>query len=68
MKIFISWSGSVSHQMAINLREWLPSILGGVETWVSSEDIHKGTRWSDELAKQLTETSFGIVCIDPSNI
>ena len=67
-KIFISWSGSVSHQMALILREWLPSLFAGIETWVSSEDIQKGTRWSTELAKQLNETSFGIICLDPSNI
>ena len=68
MKVFISWSGNISHQMALILREWLAEIMPKIETWVSSEDINKGTMWSVELTRQLEETSYGIVCIDSSNI
>ena len=32
-----------------------------------SEQIAKGARWSPEIAKELQETSFGIVCVTPEN-
>lgn len=67
MKLFVSWSGETSHKVALLLKERLPSVLPGIEPWVSSVDIAKGVRWSDEIAKQLDECNFGIVCVDSSN-
>jgi predicted transcriptional regulator len=68
VKVFISWSGETSHTIAVALRDWLPTLLPSVSPWVSSEDISKGDRWNRELAKQLSETSIGIICLDPTNI
>lgn len=68
MKVFISWSGDVSHKIACALRDWLPTVIQSIDTWVSSEDIHKGSRWSAQLAKELDETSFGIICVVPNNV
>lgn len=68
MKIFISWSGEASHAVAIALRDWLPSVLQAVEPYVSSEDIEKGARWNAEIAQQLNNTEFGIVCVTRSNV
>jgi predicted transcriptional regulator len=67
-KIFISWSGETSHKIALILRDWLPALVHEADTWVSSEDIVKGDRWGLELSKQLSETSFGIICLDPTNL
>jgi hypothetical protein len=67
MNLFISWSGELSHKIALILREWIPTVLPAIKPWVSSEDIAKGERWSDALAKQLEATSIGIICVDPSN-
>ena len=63
MDIFVSWAGSDSHQVALVLRQWLPDVLRFVRPWVSSEDIRKGTRWSDELWGRLRNTSYSIVCV-----
>ena len=41
--------------------------MPGIDPWVSSVDIAKGARWSREIAKQLDDCNFGIVCIDPTN-
>lgn len=49
------------------LRDWLPAVLHSLEPWVSSEDITKGGRWSDEIAAQLGACTFGIICVTPDN-
>jgi TIR domain len=68
MKIFISWSGNVSRAVAVALRQWLPSVLQIVQPYVSSEDIEKGARWSAEIAQQLNETAFGVICVTKDNV
>jgi hypothetical protein len=35
VKIFISWSGDRSHQLAQALHGWLPLVLPYVEPWLS---------------------------------
>lgn len=65
MKIFVSWSGKRSRVIAEALREWLPDVLQNTEPWVSSEDIDPGTRWSDDVARYLEDTRFGIICLTP---
>jgi hypothetical protein len=68
MKAFISWSGSMSYRVACALRDWLPCVLQAVKPFISTDDIAKGSRWSDELAKELQSTDFGIICITPFNL
>jgi len=68
MKVFISWSGSLSHEVAGFLRDWLPAVLQSVDPFVSSLDIDKGARWGGELRAQLGDTDFGIVCLTRESI
>ena len=68
MKIFLSWSGTRSHQVALIFREWLPSVIQEIEPYVSSEDIDKGARWSTDIAKELSDSKFGILCVTKDNI
>lgn len=67
MKVFLSWSGSVSKQVAVILREWLPNVIQAIDPWMSSEDIGIGARWSSEIAKELLSTKAGIICVTPDN-
>lgn len=67
MKIFLSWSGHKSQQIAIAFRDWLPYVINSVTPYVSSEDIDKGSRWSTDIAKELEDSSFGILCVTKEN-
>lgn len=67
MKIFISWSGSLTQSIAEELRDWLPRIIQKLEPFVSSEDIEKGARWASDLTKRLEDINYGIVCLTQDN-
>ena len=68
MKIFISWSGPMSREIAEALRGWLPSVLQTVEPYVSSEDIDKGARWSVDISRELEDSDYGILCVTADNV
>jgi hypothetical protein len=68
MKVFLSWSGDASHKVACVLRDWIPSVIQAVHPYVSSEDIDKGTRWSTDIAQELAESTYGILCITRENL
>ncbi|HCJ7274058.1 TPA: toll/interleukin-1 receptor domain-containing protein [Vibrio cholerae] len=68
MKVFISWSGAASHQVAKVFRDWLPSVIQSVKPYVSSEDIDKGSRWSTDIAGELEESTYGILCVTRENL
>lgn len=67
MRVFLSWSGSLSKSVAENLREWLPDVIQALDPWMSSEDIEAGSRWSAEIATQLDAESQGIVIVTKAN-
>jgi hypothetical protein len=68
MKVFISWSGPTSRDVAVALRDWLPLVIQEVQPYVSSEDIDPGARWSGDIAVQLDDTDFGILCVTRDNV
>ncbi|WP_425640227.1 hypothetical protein [Agrobacterium radiobacter] len=68
LKVFISWSGDLSQKIAVILRDWLPSVIQSIEPYVSSEDIDKGTRWSSDIAGELADSFYGILCLTPENV
>ena len=68
MKVFLSWSGHKSHKIAIVFRDWFPSVIQSIVPYVSSEDIDKGARWSTDIAKELEDSTFGILCVTKENI
>ena len=67
MKVFLSWSGERSESVAAALREWLPSLLETLDPWMSRSDLDAGTRWGRDIEAQLTESSFGVICVTPEN-
>ncbi len=68
MKVFISWSGEHSKNVAIALRQWLQNVIQTLEPWLSTSDIDKGTRWSTDIARHLEESRVGIICLTANNL
>ncbi len=68
VKIFISWSGEMSGSVAVHLKDWLTTVFEKIEPWISSENCTMGSRWYEELANQLENSSLGIICINHSNM
>jgi len=67
MKVFISWSGERSRQVAELLNTWIRSVIQAVDPWISSKDIDRGSLWFSEITDQLANTSLGIVCLTQEN-
>ncbi|WP_338849950.1 TIR domain-containing protein [Massilia sp. W12] len=65
--MFISWSGARSKFVAEVLRSWLPKVIQSVKPWMSEEDISAGSRWSNDVSKELSHSNFGIICVTPEN-
>jgi len=68
VKVFIIWSGPRSKEVAVALRNWLPDVIQACEPWVSPEDIDPGARWGAELAAQLEQTQFAVLCLTSDNL
>lgn len=68
MKVFISWSGQTSKNIAEIFRQWIPSVIQVVKPYYSPDDITKGTRWGTEIAKELDESKIGIICLTKENL
>lgn len=68
MKIFLSWSGNESKELAGIFKEWLPNVLQYVEPYMSSNDIQFGDRWSENIKENLETAVFGLIFVTPSNI
>jgi hypothetical protein len=68
VKVFISWSGSRSKDLANALSQWFPMVLQYVEPFVSDKDISAGERWAQVISGELNASNFGIICITPENL
>ncbi|WP_182112193.1 toll/interleukin-1 receptor domain-containing protein [Actinotalea sp. JY-7876] len=68
MKVFVSWSGTASRDLAESLRWWLPKVIQGTTPFVSAKDIDKGATWTSVLSSELSDTDFGIICVTPENV
>jgi hypothetical protein len=67
MKVFLSWSGSRSKELAEGLRDWRKPVIQSLNPWMSSEDIEKGAVWETEILGNLVDAKAGIICVTPEN-
>jgi TIR domain len=68
MKVFISWSGQTSKNIAEIFRQWLPTVIQIAIPYYSPDDITKGTRWNSEISLELNESKIGIICLTKDNL
>lgn len=68
MRIFLSWSGQMSSQIAQALRSWLPVVLQAARPYYSPADLAKGARWSSEVATELGASRVGVLCVTRENL
>jgi hypothetical protein len=68
MKVFISWSGQFSKNLAEALKQWLPAVIQVVKPYYSPDDISKGSRWANEISKELDTSKIGIICLTKENL
>lgn len=68
MKIFVSWAGEYSKGVAHVLREYLPTMLQGLNVFMSQHDIDSGSRWAQRISVELEGSNFGLLCLTPNNL
>ena len=67
MKVFISWSGHRSRQVANLLSDWLCCVIQAARPWISTRDLDRGSLWFGEINDQLKDTTVGIICLTQEN-
>lgn len=67
MRVFISWSGDLSREVAQVFDKWLPQVIQQIDPFFSP-NIPKGKEWNVELRRQLAETDAGLFCITRENV
>lgn len=67
MKVFLAWSGPISHDVATALHNWIPLVVQCARPFISTGDIEKGRRWNDVLGEELNQSDYGIVCVTRDN-
>ena len=68
MKVFISWSGELSRDLAEAVADWMPRVVQAADPFISTRDIAKGDRHFPVIGHQLGEAHFGIFCLTPDNV
>ena len=68
MNLLITWSKPLSKTVALALHGWLPTVLPGIDPWMSSKDISKGKDWFRELQSVLSKIRVCLICVTPDNV
>lgn len=70
-RIFISWAGSNSKEIALGLKNVLENTIfngSGLTCFVSTVDISSGAEWWSKINGELKKCKMGICCITKENI
>jgi hypothetical protein len=68
VNVFISWSGERSRALAESIYEWLPNVIQSIDAFISTRDIHTGSRWNEVLGAHLENADLGIFCMTEDNL
>ncbi len=68
VKVFISWSGEASHQVAKTLRDWVPQVLQSVEPWLASSELISGQPVAKSIEGSITSADVVLLCLTRQNM
>lgn len=68
MKVFISWSGEPSHQVARALRDWIPQVLRSVEPWLASAELKWGQSVAKSIKGDIKSADVILLCLTRQNM
>lgn len=68
MKVFVSWSGELSKEIAEILRINIQALLQEIDVFFSPYDIAKGDNWDRVISENLNDCRHGIICLTKDNI
>ena len=66
-KVFLSWSGKRSLAIAQAFNKWIPVVIQQARTYFTAEDINRGARWRDDIARELESSSRGLFFFTSTN-
>jgi len=67
MKVFMSWSGDRSREVAKLLDYWIKCVVQASRPWISTSGIDAGSIWFNQISNELQDTTFGIICLTHEN-
>lgn len=67
MKVFLSWSGSLSHAVAQAFAVWLPTVIQECRDPFVSSDLDKGEAWFQAITDELADSNIGVAFITNDN-
>jgi len=68
MEIFISFSGGLSRKIATKMKKWLQNIFSTKINSFLSEDIPKGSNWTQALSEKLEKCNYAISILTADNV
>lgn len=66
-KVFISWSGELSKQVAALFKKWLPTIIQELDPFFSKKDVSKGGRAMEDVINAMRQSKVAISCLTKGN-
>lgn len=68
LEIFLSWSGPKSERLAQIFKNYIEDFFANATVYMSSEDIHGGEKWRDNIEKNLNDRNFSFIFLTPDNL
>lgn len=67
MKVFISWSGEKSKNVASLIKGFLQLMIPDIPVFLSTDDIRSGEIWFRKISQELADTNYGIIVLTNEN-
>jgi hypothetical protein len=67
LKVFLSWSGEVSKQVATEFNTFLKVVIQSAKPWMS-EEIPAGAQWFSEIMTELGGAKVGVLFVTNENM